>query len=184
VAAGLEQRVTGREAWLGWRRLVHRHGEVHQGRPAVGPARAPVSRRRPDDSQLGVADMHVDAARSRVVVGAAIRHDALQRTLDMSSAAADEALRSLPGVGVWTSAEVRQRAHGDCDAVSFGDYHVPTQVGLALLGRPVDDAQMAALLEEHRPHRYRVQRLVELSGVRRSGEVPAWSPDAICPGSR
>jgi len=163
VAAGIEQRVTGREAWLGWRRLVRRHGEA-----APGPAGRWGLRVLPPPAVVRAIPswewltMHVDAARSRVIVRAAVRHEALQRTLDMSCAAADEALRSLPGVGVWTSAEVRQRAHGHCDAVSFGDYHVATQVGLALLGRPVDDAEMAALLEEHRPHRYRVQRLVEL----------------------
>lgn len=185
VAAGLEQRVTGREAWTGWRRLVHRHGEVAPG-PAgrwglrVLPSPA-VVRAIPSWEWL---NMHVDPARSRVVVHAAIRHDALQRTLDMSSAAADEALRSLPGVGVWTSAEVRQRAHGDGDAVSFGDYHVATQVGLALLGTPVDDDQMATLLEEHRPHRYRVQRLVELSGVRQERRGPRMEPRRHLPGSR
>ena len=128
--------------------------------------------------------MHVDAARSRVIVRAAVRHEALQRTLDMSSAAADEALRSLPGVGVWTSAEVRQRAHGHYDAVSFGDYHVATQVGLALVGRPVDDDEMAVLLEQYRPHRYRIQRLVELSGVRADRRGPRMQPRRHLPGSR
>ena len=33
-------------------------------------------------------------------------------------------LRSLPGIGVWTAAEVGQRALGDPDAVSVGDFHL------------------------------------------------------------
>ena len=42
-------------------------------------------------------------------------------------------------MGVWTSAEVRQRAFGDADAVSFGDYHVPADIGWALVGEPVGE---------------------------------------------
>ncbi|WP_230985081.1 DNA-3-methyladenine glycosylase family protein [Microbispora oryzae] len=88
------------------------------------------------------------------------------------SAEADRLLRALPGVGVWTSAEVRQRAHGDPDAPSVGDYHLPAIVGWALTGRKADDDGMLELLEPFRGHRHRVIRLIELSGVRPPARGP------------
>jgi 3-methyladenine DNA glycosylase/8-oxoguanine DNA glycosylase len=72
---------------------------------------------------------------------------------------------SLPGVGEWTAAETAQRAFGDADAVSVGDYHIPKMIGWTLLGRPVDDAGMLELLAPMRPHRQRVVRLLEASGL-------------------
>ena len=74
---------------------------------------------------------------------------------------------SLPGVGVWTAAEVAQRAFGDADALSVGDYHIPKMIGWTLIGRAVDDAGMLELLEPMRPHRHRVVRLLEVSGLAR-----------------
>jgi 3-methyladenine DNA glycosylase/8-oxoguanine DNA glycosylase len=62
----------------------------------------------------------------------------------------DAVFTSLPGVGVWTSAEARIRAFGDPDAVSVGDYHLAHQVGYALTGRRVDDDGMVELLEPWR----------------------------------
>ena len=67
----------------------------------------------------------VDPARSRVAVTAARVAPALERTLGLPGVEAERRLTTLPGVGIWTAAEVRQRAHGDPDAASFGDYHVP-----------------------------------------------------------
>ena len=80
----------------------------------------------------------------------------------MAPGAADRRLISLPGIGVWTSAEVRQRACGDADAVSVGDYHLPSLVGWALAGQKVDDAGMLELLAPYAGHRHRAARLVEL----------------------
>ena len=185
VAAALEQKVTGREAWTGWRRLVNRHGEVAPG-PAgehglrVLPA-PEVLRRIPSWEWLS---MQVDGARSRVAIRAAQLAGSLQRTLEVDHATAERMLRSVPGVGVWTAAEVRQRAHGDADAVSFGDYHVPASMGRALIGRPVDDAGLAELLAPYAPHRYRVQRLVELAGIRAERHGPRMAPRRHLPGSR
>ena len=62
---------------------------------------------------------------------------------------------------------MRSRALGDADAVSFGDYHVAKDIGWALTGKPVDDEQLAVLLEPYRPHRLRVQVLVGQAGLRR-----------------
>ena len=94
---------------------------------------------------------------------------------------ADRRLRTLPGVGVWTSAEVRQRALGDADAVSFGDYHVAKDVGWALTGTAFDDAELEAYLEPWRPHRGRVPVLVGLAGLRRPRRGPRMAPRTHLP---
>ncbi|EUA44048.1 hypothetical protein I553_8382 [Mycobacterium xenopi 4042] len=47
----------------------------------------------------------------------------------------------------------------------MGDYHIPKMIGWTLLGRPVVDAVMVELLEPMRPHRHRVVRLLEASGL-------------------
>ena len=78
------------------------------------------------------------------------------------------ALTSLPGVGVWTAAETAQRAFGDADALSVGDYHLAKVVGWSLLGHPIDDDAMVELLEPLRPHRHRAVRLLEVSGLARN----------------
>jgi 3-methyladenine DNA glycosylase/8-oxoguanine DNA glycosylase len=75
-------------------------------------------------------------------------------------------VQSVPGVGPWTAAEVTQRAHGDPDAVSLGDFHLPELVGWALVRHRVDDDGMLELLEPCRPQRYRAVRLLETSGIR------------------
>jgi 3-methyladenine DNA glycosylase/8-oxoguanine DNA glycosylase len=75
-------------------------------------------------------------------------------------------LTALPGVGVWTAAEVAQVALGDADAVSVGDYHLPNTVAWALAGEArADDNRMLELLEPFRPHRARVIRLLEAAGI-------------------
>ena len=87
-------------------------------------------------------------------------------------AAADAALQSFPGVGPWTSAEVRQRAHGDADAWSVGDYHVGKNITWALTGEVLDDDAATELLEPYRGHRFRVQQLLALMGARRPRHAP------------
>jgi 3-methyladenine DNA glycosylase/8-oxoguanine DNA glycosylase len=74
-------------------------------------------------------------------------------------------MTSLPGVGMWTAAETAQRAWGDADALSVGDYHLAKMVGWSLLGHPIDDPAMVKLLEPLRPHRHRAVRLLEASGL-------------------
>ena len=114
----------------------------------------------------------VEQRRSRVVEVAAHRATGLERTLDLPADGVAPALRSLPGVGVWTAAEVRQRAHGDPDAFSFADYHVAKNVSWALTGQVLDDAGCAEVVECYRGHRYRVQRLLELAGAGRPRRGP------------
>jgi 3-methyladenine DNA glycosylase/8-oxoguanine DNA glycosylase len=177
----IEQKVTGQEAFAAFRRLVRRYGE-----PAPGPALDLWVQ--PDPGTLRTIPswewlrLPVDGGRSRPVVAAARVADALERAGAASHDEFDRRLRSLPGIGVWTSAEVRARALGDADAVSFGDYHVAADVGWALVGEPVDDDRLAELLEPFRPHRHRVQRLVELARLGRPRRGPRMAPRRHLPG--
>jgi 3-methyladenine DNA glycosylase/8-oxoguanine DNA glycosylase len=165
VPAVLEQKVVGVEARRAWRYLVLRFGA-----PAPGPA--PAGMRVPPPAvawrRIPSWEWHragVEGVRARTIIGAAEVAGRLEEIAAMSSADADRRLRSLPGIGVWTSAEVRQRACGDADAVSVGDYHLPARVGWALAGRVVDDAGMLELLAPYPGHRHRAARLIELSGL-------------------
>ncbi|HEX6255249.1 MAG TPA: hypothetical protein VFZ70_05500 [Euzebyales bacterium] len=82
--------------------------------------------------------------------------------------ALDRRLRALPGIGPWTSAEVRL-ALGDPDAVSVGDYNLPATVCHALAdatGDECTDELMLELLEPYRGQRGRVIQLV----VRAAGQ--------------
>ena len=177
VAAALEQKVTGQEARRGWRTLLRRFGE-----PAPGPGEALGMRVLPTTADIRHIPSwewlrcHVDPARSRVVLTAARVAGSLERTVGLPADEVDRRLRSLPGVGVWTSAEVRQRAHGDADAISFGDYHVAKNIGWAMTGARVDDAELAVLVAPYRPHRYRVQRLLELVGAAAPRRGPRMPP--------
>jgi 3-methyladenine DNA glycosylase/8-oxoguanine DNA glycosylase len=175
VPAVIEQKVTGQEAFGGFRRLVLRFGERAPGPRAdlwVQPS-AETIRAIPSWEWLRLP---VDPARSRTLQHVARVAGSLERTLGLPGEEVDRRLRSVPGVGVWTSAEVRFRAHGDADAVSFGDYHVAKNLGWALTGEEVDDDGLAVLLEPYRPHRHRVQRLVELAGLRRPRHGPRMPP--------
>ena len=82
----------------------------------------------------------------------------------------------MPGIGFWTAAEVAQRAWGDADAISVGDFHIPSIVGYALLGRKIDDAGMLELLAPYAPHRHRVVPLLEAGGVNAPRFGPRFAP--------
>jgi 3-methyladenine DNA glycosylase/8-oxoguanine DNA glycosylase len=176
IPAVIEQRVPGADAFRAWRLLVTKYGT-----PAPGPA--PDGMRVPPSADawryIPSWEFHlanVDPGRAQTVVGCARRASSLQRLVSVPSAQAREALMSLPGVGVWTAAETAQRAFGDSDALSVGDYHVSKMIGWTLVGHPVDDARMLELLEPMRPHRHRVVRLLEVSGLayepRRGARLP------------
>lgn len=168
IPAVLEQRVAGKDAFRAWRLLVTKFGTPAPG-PALERMRVPppadVWRRIPS-WEFHLAN--VDPGRARTVVGCAQRAESLERLSSRVPADARAALTSLPGVGVWTAAEVAQRAWGDADALSIGDYHLSNVVGSTLLGHRIDDEEMVELLEPLRPHRYRAVRLLEVSGLARN----------------
>ena len=182
LPAIIEQKVTGQEAFAGYRNLVRRFGA-----PAPGPAHLRL-RLAPDaDAVRRVSSwewlrLPVDQGRSKPLLRAAGVASSLERALAAGPDALDRALQALPGIGRWTSAEVRSRALGDADAVSFGDYHVAKDVGWALVGREVDDEELEVLLEPYRPHRLRVQALVALAGLGRPRRGPRMAPRRHLPG--
>jgi 3-methyladenine DNA glycosylase/8-oxoguanine DNA glycosylase len=177
----LEQKVTGQEAFSAYRRLVMRFGE-----PAPGPwglMLQPVPAVLRGIPSWEWLRLPVDGGRSRPLLAAVRVADSLERAGSEPLPEFDRRLRSIPGLGVWTSAEVRSTALGDADAVSFGDYHVAKNIGWALTGEPVDDAGLADLLAPYAGHRHRVQRLVELAGLGRPRRGPRMPPRTHLPGS-
>jgi 3-methyladenine DNA glycosylase/8-oxoguanine DNA glycosylase len=181
VPAVLEQRVTGKDAFRAWRLLVTKYGA-----PAPGPAPARMRVPPPADVWCRIPSWefhlaNVDPGRARTVVGCAQRAKSLERLSSRTPEDARSAMTSLPGVGVWTAAEVAQRAWGDADALSVGDYHLSNVVGSTLLGHRIDDEEMLELLEPLRPHRYRATRLLEVSGMARN---PRFGPRLAVPDLR
>jgi len=173
VSAVLEQRVVGLDAKASWRRLVLRHGT-----PAPGPAPEGL-RVAPPPRVWGALPVWewrsagVDAQRSDTVRRAAAVAHALRA--DLPPAELARRLRTVRGIGPWTTAEVTARALGDPDAVQVGDAHLPHLVGWALTGRRADDAGMLHLLAPWQGHRQRVLVLLE---VTHRGQLPTYGPRA------
>lgn len=166
----LEQKVTTIEARRGYRYLVYRYGTAapSAGRLSTSGLLVP-----PSAAQwLAVPSWEwhkagVGPQRSATVMRALRSAVALERLASLSAGEAGTKLQTIPGIGVWTAAEVVQRTHGCPDSIAVGDYHLASYVGYALTGRKTDDAGMIALLEPWRGHRQRVVRMLGLSGFRK-----------------
>ena len=162
VPSVFEQKITGTEAFRAYAALLRVHGE-----PAPGPGGLLLP---PDPARLASLPYHayhpigLERRRAEVLRRAAGRAAWLESSA--TSAEATLRLTSLVGIGPWTAAEVVRTAFGDPDAVSVGDYHLPSVVAWALAGEPrADDARMLELLEPYRGQRGRVQRLLEVSRI-------------------
>ncbi|MDJ1114676.1 DNA-3-methyladenine glycosylase family protein [Microbacterium dauci] len=172
-----EQKVTGLQAFGAWRWIVSHYGE-----PAPGPTPRPMFATPAEWRMIPSWAWHragLEPPQSRTVVAAARRRASIERAATAATTGdeRDAVFTSLPGVGIWTSAETRIRAFGDPDAVSFGDYHVAHEVGYALTGKRVDDDGMRELLEPWRGHRQRVIRLIGVSGVHEPRRGPRLHPE-------
>ncbi|MGV9194306.1 DNA-3-methyladenine glycosylase family protein [Microbacterium sp. MC2] len=175
AGAIFEQKVTGLQAFGAWRMILTWFGERAPG-PTPRPMFAPPA----DWHRIPSWAWHragLEPPQSRTIVAAARRRWSIERAATTPGADHDRIFTSLPGVGVWTSAETRIRAFGDPDAVSVGDYHVAHEVGFALTGHRTDDDGMLELLEPWRGHRQRVIRLIGLSGAREPRRGPRLHPE-------
>jgi 3-methyladenine DNA glycosylase/8-oxoguanine DNA glycosylase len=163
VPSILEQKVTGQEARASYRALVRAWG-------AAAPGPAPLLLP-PGPEALAVRaywEFHplgVERKRATTIRAAATRAARLEEAAALPGQAARLRLQAVPGVGPWTAAEVAIVALGDADAVSVGDYHLPSLVSWALAGEPRGtDERMLELLAPYAGHRGRVLRLLRQSG--------------------
>jgi len=168
VPAVLEQKIVGKEA-----RRIHRQLVLTHGEPAPGPFGLSLPPRAERLAALPYFAFHplgLERRRAEVIRRAAAASASLERLAGARTRAeldaARAALRALPGVGVWTAAEVARVALGDPDAVSEHDFHLPNLVCWNLAGEPRGtDERMLELLEPYRGQRGRVQRLLEAGGA-------------------
>jgi 3-methyladenine DNA glycosylase/8-oxoguanine DNA glycosylase len=164
LPAVLEQKVTLVESHRTFRELVRLAGE-----PAPGPAPGGMRVVPTPERVLAVTDWQwhrcgLDGVRRRALRAVASVASRLEPWEGCDSPELQRRLRSIPGIGVWTAAEVVQRTFGDPDTVSYGDYHLKNLVGWSLAGRKTDDDGMLELLEPWRGHRQRVVRLLHIGG--------------------
>jgi 3-methyladenine DNA glycosylase/8-oxoguanine DNA glycosylase len=174
VPAILEQKVIGLEARRAWVGLVRLLNE-----PAPGPVPlllTPSAGRLLEVPSYAFHRLGVERRRADTIQRCARVAHRLEEAVGLGTNVLDQRLRSIPGVGAWTSAEVRLVALGDADAVSVGDYHLPHVVAFALAGEARgDDERMLELLAPFAGHRGRVVRMIEATGIgapRRGPRMP------------
>jgi 3-methyladenine DNA glycosylase/8-oxoguanine DNA glycosylase len=158
------QKVTGTEAGRAMRGLTR-----HFSEPAPGPN--PRLRLPPDPERMSAAPyhdyhrLHLEKRRAdliRLVAARAARIDGLAHATPGEAAAV---LESFPGISGWTRAKTLEVSHGDPDQVPVGDFHMKHLVVHHLTGKDRGtDEEMLGLLEEFRPHRGRVVRLLHSLG--------------------
>jgi 3-methyladenine DNA glycosylase/8-oxoguanine DNA glycosylase len=162
----LEQKVAGLEARRSWRALVRRLGEPAPGPAPHGLAVPPAPARLAATPTWVFHRCGVERNRADTIRRAMARAGRLDEVAGLPLEEAYCRLQALPGVGAWSAAEVGLVALGDADAVSVGDYHLPSQVAWALAGeRTGTDERMLELLEPYRGHRGRVLRLLTAGAV-------------------
>ncbi len=167
LRAVCEQKVTGTEAYRAYAATVR-----HFGEPAPGPTSgAGVRLLLPPEAAEVAATPYwtfhrfgLEQRRADTLCRAAVAAARLERCAD--AAEATRRMTAIAGIGPWTAAEVVRTVHGDPDAVSVGDYHIPNAVAWALAGEPRGgDARMLELLEPFRGHRGRVCLLLKAGGI-------------------
>ncbi|MGH2513234.1 MAG: DNA-3-methyladenine glycosylase family protein, partial [Candidatus Limnocylindrales bacterium] len=175
VPAILEQKITGDEARRVYRALIRVHGEDAPG--PLGLRLPPSAEQLAGMAYFAFHPLGLERRRAELLrrVGAAgPRLETLVQVAQADPVAAGQRLQAIPGIGSWTAGEVGRVAFGDPDALSIGDYHLPSLVCFALAGeRHGDDARMLELLEPWRGQRGRVVRWLELGRRDLAGLGPA-----------
>jgi 3-methyladenine DNA glycosylase/8-oxoguanine DNA glycosylase len=131
-------------------RLVRAFGAPLSGKSAAQAFPHPDDLIEAGPAPLARVGMTSAKARSVVALAATCRSGRLDwDALRADPVEADRALRSLPGIGPWTSGYVRWRALGDPDAFPAADLGIVK----ALAARGVDRAAVTATAERWRPWR-------------------------------
>ena len=171
VVSILGQKVVGKDAQRSYRDLLVRFGE-----PAPGPFRLRLPPPPEKLARLPYWAFHplgVERRRADTIRAAAAVAPRLEEIRQLPSSEGRQRLLSLAGVGQWTAAETMRLALGDPDAVSVGDYHLPSLVCWALADEPRGtDERMLELLEPYRGQRARVALLIEHAGIMQKRRAP------------
>jgi 3-methyladenine DNA glycosylase/8-oxoguanine DNA glycosylase len=178
IPAICEQKVTGTEARRAYRRLTLALGE-----PAPGPlglTLPPHPARLASMPSYAFHPFGIEQRRAAVIREVGRRATWLDAAADLPLEDAKARIGLLRGIGPWSVAEVARVGLGDADAVSVGDYHVPNLVAWVLAREPRGtDDRMLELLEPYRPHRGRVQLLIEAGRARPPAFGPRMEPRSI-----
>lgn len=174
----LGQKVTSFEARREFGALVGRFGEAAPG--PLGLMLPPPPEKLARTPYWAFHGLDIERRRAdalRAAAAAAHRFGSLRA---MATEERIARLASLPGIGAWTAAEAVRLSFGDPDAVSVGDYHLPTIV-CAALGREKTgtDERMLELLAPYAGQRARVVLLLEQSGPRVDRHAPRMAARAI-----
>lgn len=164
VTAIVGQKVTGSEAAAAGAGLRRAFADGAPG-PKAG-LRLP-----PDPERMAAApyweyhELHLERRRAETLRRVAADHAAIGRLSELPVSEAAARLAAYSGVGPWTVAKTLVVSHGDPDQVEVGDFHVKNIVVHHLTSRPRgSDEEMLALLEQFRPQRGRVIRLLHTLG--------------------
>jgi len=164
VPSILEQKVTGIQAHRSHRRMVWAYGD-----PAPGPTDLrlpPAPDRLADTPYYELHRMGVEKKRADTIRRVCARSHQMEHVAGLPADLAHQRLTAIPGVGAWTAAEVALVALGDADAVSVGDFHLPSMVSWALANEVRGtDERMLELLGPFAGHRGRVLRLLAAAGL-------------------
>ena len=186
----VQQRIDTDSAAEQWRRLVFDLGsEAPDGSDTGARTGATTALMAPPDAatvaRLSYHHFHrygIERQRADNLRAAARVAPRLQALID-DGVGLDEAmplLRSVPGIGPWTASCLAIQTWGDADTPIVGDDGIPSMVAWLLAGeRRADDARMLELLEQYRPHRYRIIRLGYASGVKPPRRAPRARRDDI-----
>lgn len=175
VRVTLRQLVPWQEACGSWRHLVAELGESSPGPLELRlPPSAETLRKTPDYELVALG---IRPKQARTLRRIAQRVERLERAATLDPEAFAKTLGAIPGIGPWTTAYAQGSALGYPDAVLLGDYKLPHTVAYVLAGEPrASEERMLELLERHRGHRFRVIRLVWMSGVSAPRRGPRQAP--------
>ena len=166
VPAVCGQKVSGYEAKRAYRQIVESFGEPSPGPADLGLLLPPDPKRLASTSHQDLHLLGLERARADVLRRAAARAATIEELVCSDPEQAEQGMRALAGVSVWTGAVVRAAAFGDPDAVPVGDHALKHLVAWVFTGeRRGTDAQMIDLLEPFRGQRGRVVRLLKASGL-------------------
>lgn len=160
----LDQLVTSDEAIRAYHRLLR-----HFGERAPGPFHRLLLPPRPEQlasltSTVGTP-LGILAKQGATLRRIGERANRLEEAASMSPEQAEERLRAIPGIGVWTANMVLLDGLGHPDAMPVGDYGLPSMVAFNLAGeRKADDARMLELLAPYAGQRGRVLRWIRGAG--------------------